>query len=263
MANYYDPYDPRRRQPPANRSGQRMPTLDDYQKLANAYSEAQSKLQEFQGNAQTLQTQYEKAVAQLEAQTAQMSQLEQELEIKADALRQQGEALKSVESELVFERAARQQLEDEEKAAEEASWQEKFARLQADMENMRKRLEIRKDQEVIGERNRILLDMLPLADHLDLALQHADTMEDQAAKDFVANIEATRHAFMETLKRYGVERLDAEGELFDPNMHEAMGQVEHDDIPADHVAHVIQAGYRDRDRIVRPARVLVSNGSGE
>ena len=115
----------------------------------------------------------------------------------------------------------------------------------------------------MGERDRILADMLPLADHLDLALQHADGLEDGASKDFVTNIEATRHAFMETLKRYGVERMSVEGEAFDPNMHEAIGQIADGEIPADHVAQVIQAGYRDRDRVVRPARVLVSSGPGQ
>ena len=138
-------------------------------------------------------------------------------EIKTDALHQQGEALKLPRASLVWERAARQQLEDRAEGREEASWQEKFARLQADMENMRKRLKRAKIRKSSGERNRILLDMLPLADHLDLALQHADSLEDQAAIEFVNNIEATRHAFMETLKRYGIERITAQGEPFDPN----------------------------------------------
>jgi molecular chaperone GrpE len=237
--------------------------MEDYQKLAAAFNQLQGKFQELQGHAQTLQSQHDQTLARLEEQTKQASKLEQELAIKSDALHKQSEALKELESELVFAQAARQRLEEQQNAEEEAGWQEKFARLQADMENMRKRFETRKEQEIIGERNRILADMLPLADHLDLALQHADVMDALATKDFVANIEATRHAFMETLKRYGVERLDAEGQPFDPNLHEAMGQVEHPEIPADHVAQVIQTGYRDRERIVRPARVLISNGTGQ
>jgi molecular chaperone GrpE len=99
--------------------------------------------------------------------------------------------------------------------------------------------------------------MIPLADHLDLALQHAPATEDSSVKNFVGNIEATRRAFLETLRRYGVERIEPLGEPFDPNQHEAIGHVDSGDIPADHVAQVVQAGYREGERLVRPARVLV------
>jgi molecular chaperone GrpE len=76
----------------------------------------------------------------------------------------------------------------------------------------------------------------------------------------VSNIEATRRAFLETLRRYGVERVDPQGEPFDPNVHEAIGHAPVEGVPADHVAQVVQAGYVEGDRVIRPARVLVSAG---
>jgi molecular chaperone GrpE len=265
MTNYSDPFDPRRR-PASSRSGgyggQRMPTLDDFQQLASAYRESQIKLQELENRYQALAAQGDTLTGQLEKQAKTIRSLEQELEIKNEALHKQGEALKETESELIWERAARQKLEEAQASAEEQQWQEKFARLQADMENMRKRWEARKEQEVMGERNRILRDMLPLADHLDLALEHVGAAEETAVgQDFIKNIEATRHAFLETLRRYGVERIEAEGAAFDPNLHEAVGQEPTDDVPTDHVSRVLQAGYRDGDQVVRPARVLVSRGA--
>ena len=65
---------------------------------------------------------------------------------------------------------------------------------------------------------------------------------------------------METLKRYGVERLEAQGQPFDPNHHEAVGFIVDGKTPADHVAEVVQTGYMDGERVLRPARVVVSRG---
>jgi molecular chaperone GrpE len=79
-------------------------------------------------------------------------------------------------------------------------------------------------------------------------------------RNFVGNIDATRRAFLETLRRYGVERIEPTHQLFDPTRHEAIGQTPSVDVPADHVALVTQAGYAEGDRILRPARVIVSSG---
>ncbi|MCB0151366.1 MAG: nucleotide exchange factor GrpE, partial [Caldilineaceae bacterium] len=146
---------------------------------------------------------------------------------------------------------------------EEASWQERYLRLQAELENLRRRLEQRAAAESADNRRRILADMLPLADHLDLALQHRPQMDDVQVANFIGNIDATRRAFLETLRRYGVERIEPQNEMFDPNRHEAIGQAPSPEVPADHVAQVVQAGYADGERILRPARVLVSTGAGE
>ena len=152
-------------------------------------------------------------------------------------------------------------MQKEQAEGNSTNWEERYLDLQAEVENLRKRWEQRYAAEVNEARNRILADMLPLADHLDLALQHASTVDATTLATFVSNIEATRRAFLETLKRYGVERLEAQGQPFDPSRHEAVGHVVDGQVPADHVAHVVQAGYLDGDRVVRPARVVVSKGA--
>jgi molecular chaperone GrpE len=260
MANYYDSFGPRQRG--AIQGGQRKPTLDDYERLERAYRELQGKYQELAAQYQGLQQKYQVLQHQSEEQAGQLHQAEQALAIKDEALQRQQADMKATESELIWAKAALQQQEQAQqtKDGEEAqSWKEKYLRLQAEMENMRKRWDQRAQQQINQARDNILLDMLPLADHLDLALQHAQDITDPAAKKFVDSIEATRRAFMDTLKRYGVERIDAQDQPFDPNLHEAMGQVEHKDLPGDHVAHVVQAGYKEGDRLLRPARVLVSS----
>ncbi|MFO7633465.1 MAG: nucleotide exchange factor GrpE [Caldilinea sp.] len=197
----------------------------------------------------------------LDRQAKELHQKAQALEIKDEALRKQSDHQRQLETELIFTRAAL--AEEREKSAanpEEVSWQERYLRLQADVDNLRKRWEQRSIAETAENRRQILADMLPLADHLDLALQHQPQTEDGQMRNFVGNIEATRRAFLETLRRYGVERIDPVNEPFDPTLHEALGQMPSESVPADHVAVVAQAGYGEGDRVLRPARVLVSTG---
>jgi molecular chaperone GrpE len=244
MSNIFYPNDPRRGYR-SNRRPEQEPrlTVEDYEKLAAHYQE--------------LKRQFEQQSKTLSEQAKLLEEYKNELAIKTEALQRQGEDLKQTESNLLWTRAA---LEQAEKAQAE-NWQEKYALLQAEMESVRKRWEQRHAFEVNEARNRILEDMLPLADHLDMALQHAATLEPEGFRSFVANIEATRQAFLETLKRYGVERLDATGQRFDPNLHEAIGYVVDAQTPADHVIQMTRAGYLDGERVLRAARVVVSKGS--
>ena len=144
-------------------------------------------------------------------------------------------------------------------------WREGYLRLRADMDNYRRRQEQRFQHIAQEDRQRILLDMLPLADHLEMALQHLaeETQGDAQTlmNTYRNNIEATLQAFRETLKRHGVEPIDALGKPFDPEYHEAVGQIPSDDIPEGHVAQVVQTGYTIDGRLLRPARVLVSRGN--
>jgi molecular chaperone GrpE len=227
----------RRAAPPSSPAGQPIPTLADYQALAKAFEELKTRFEE---QGKTLQN------------------TKSELEIKNEALHRQSEEFKKLEAETVFLRAALEDTHQQAASAEETTWQEKYVRLQAEVDNLRKRWEQRFGNESAEFRRRVLVDMLPLADHLDLAMQHAPTTDAAAVKNFIGNIEATRRAFLETLRRYGVERIDPIGEPFDPTLHEAVGHAPSADVPAEHVAQVVQAGYMEGDRLLRAARVLVS-----
>lgn len=229
------------------------PSLEDYKKLVGAY--------------QSLSTAYEEQELRLKEQ-------HEQLVIKSSAIQQQTDDVKRLDSEILWTRAALEQAqqafaEATNGASEEESWQEKYARLQAETENLRKRWEQRSKDEAHEQRNRILTDMLPLADHLEMALQHAaktpdgDAVPDAAVESsnddaFVDNIQATFQAFLSTLKRYNVEPIQAQGRPFDPTLHEAIGRIPSDDVPADHVAQVMQTGYIDGEKLLRPARVLIS-----
>jgi molecular chaperone GrpE len=246
MSSPYHPFDPRARRPASTRyNEQAMPTLEDYEELVKAYRELQARQIE-QGKLLK-----EKEV---EAQTK-----DEVIKRQSDDVKQLETTVKKLETELLWTRAAQQ----EKKATQEdENWQERYQRLQAEVDSLRKRWEQRYETSVAEFRHQILQDMLPLADHLDLALHHSGPVESEQMQQFVTNIESTRRAFMETLRRYGVERINAEGALFDPNFHEAIGYVEHPATPAQHVIQVAQAGYLEGEKLLRPARVVVSKGSG-
>lgn len=246
MDHFFDPYGGR----PRNRqSGGVLVSPAELQKMQQM---AERLAQEIEKN--------KKLEAELARLTKELEQKVQVLDIKDEALRKQSEHQKELEAELLFVRAA---LAEQEKTAspEDATWQDRYLRLQADVENLRKRLEQRSIAETAENRRQIIADMLPLADHLDLALQHQPQSDDTQVRNFIGNIEATRRAFLETLRRYGIERIEPLNQPFDPTLHEAIGLTPSDSTPAEHVAAVVQAGYRDGERILRPARVLVSTGT--
>ncbi|MBX3001440.1 MAG: nucleotide exchange factor GrpE [Caldilineaceae bacterium] len=247
--SYYDPFQRynRGQRPAQGRQAQdpqrRQPTLEDYHQLVNAYQEAQKKQEE----------------------------MAKQLATSQEALRQQtktaidlNEALIATKNALAEAQAQISSLSNRDEQAE-GEWQERYLRLQAETENYRRRLEGRIAVEVAQQRNQILEDMLALADHLELALQHMDRPHEAQESatveaNFRQNLEATLRAFLETLKKHGVQPMEPMGKPFDPQIHEALGRVSHAELPEDHVAAVVRTGYLIDDQLLRPARVLVSSG---
>lgn len=252
MAYTYDSFGGRR--PRTGQTGGVVISPAELQKMQQIVEELGARLEQQVAQNQELQ-------AALDHQAKELHHKMQELEIKDEALRKQSEHQKELEAELVFVRAALAEAQEKLAAnAGEATWQERFLRQQAEMDNLRKRWEQRANAETAENRRRILADMLPLADHLDLALQHRPQTDDMQVRNFISNIEATRRAFLETLRRYGVERIEPVNAPFDPARHEAICHTPSAEAPVDHVATVVQAGYVEGDRLLRPARVLVSSG---
>jgi len=133
-------------------------------------------------------------------------------------------------------------------------WKERYARLQADLENTKKRLEKRYASEAEQARHALLRDMLPVADNLEAALQHSSN----DAGDLRQGVALTLRAFLETMKRHGVEPISAKDQLFDPALHEAMAQIEVTNTASGHVAQVLQTGYTIDGDLLRPAQVIVA-----
>jgi molecular chaperone GrpE len=147
--------------------------------------------------------------------------------------------------------------------AEKTDLKEKLLRTLADMENLRRRTE----REIADARTYAVTnfarDMLTVADNFQRAIGSvpADAREgDPALKALVEGIELTDREMLKTLERYGVKRLDPEGEKFDPNLHQAMFEVPNPDVPNGTVVQVVQTGYVIGERVLRPALVGVAKG---
>lgn len=142
--------------------------------------------------------------------------------------------------------------------AEAAKLKEQLLRTAADFDNFRKRTRRELADAEIRGREDLLKDMLPVFDNLERAMQHADSATDvQALAD---GIRMVSRQFLDTLGKLGIERVTAVGVPFDPSVHEAIQQLESPDQPAGVVLAEVQAGYRQGERLLRPAMVVVSKG---
>ncbi len=139
--------------------------------------------------------------------------------------------------------------------------EEKLLYLQAEFENFRK-LKAREAQELVKYGNeKLLKELIPVVDNLDMALEHAAKSED--AKGIGEGIQLTLNQFLKVLEKEGVVRIDAVGARFDPNLHEAFFQEEREDLEADTVVSEFQKGYLLNGRLIRPSRVVVSKKAEE
>jgi molecular chaperone GrpE len=251
MRYFRDPSGRMRPIQPNRQGGNFRPTLEDFQRLAGAFEEQTQR-------AEKLEQALQAKSRELAALTQTLEEVRRELGIKQEALTRQSADLKQTEAELMWARAAVAQNEKAQEDGDDGTWRDRYTRLQAELENLRKRWEQRAAADTESARQEILRDMLPLADHLELALQHGKDLPGDQARDYVGNIAVTHQAFLGTLRRYGVTPLDALSQPFDPNLHEAVGEMTDTALPAGVVAHVVQTGYMDGEKLLRPARVLVS-----
>jgi molecular chaperone GrpE len=126
----------------------------------------------------------------------------------------------------------------------------------AEMDNFKKRLFREQEEFRKYAAESVLASLLPVLDNLDLAIEHGAKV--QACKDVVLGVDMTRKVFLETLKQHGLEPVGSEGEAFDPNRHEAVGQEAKPEIGEGAVTRVLQRGYVLRERLLRPAKVMVN-----
>ncbi len=138
-------------------------------------------------------------------------------------------------------------------AMEEVNWQGMAQRLQADMDNFRKRQTRRADESIAAERERLLRLVLPLADNLDRALSY----EDSNGQALRRGVELTQRELMRLLQNEGVTRIEAVGQPFTPDLHEAVATTPAQAEPGT-VVQEVEAGYKLGDKLLRPARVVVA-----
>lgn len=153
--------------------------------------------------------------------------------------------------------AAGMALLDAEKLAlaeqEVASLKDKWLRAVADHENFKKRTRREIDDAVFRARQDLLASFFPTADNLDRALELA-----RGNEQLFKGIEMVAHEFRGALARHGIEPVPTVGHPFDPALHEALSQVDSADHAPGTVTFEFERGYRQGDRLLRPARVVIA-----
>jgi molecular chaperone GrpE len=148
--------------------------------------------------------------------------------------------------------------EIERMAAQLVENRDKYVRLLADFDNFRRRAhKDRQDVIQYGHEN-LVKDLLSTVDNLDRAIEHAHQEDGGDLASLLEGVELVQREFYAVLAQHEVHAIDAEGCEFDPSLHEAMAQVQGDSAPPNSVIEVLQKGYRLRDRLLRPARVVVA-----
>ena len=129
-------------------------------------------------------------------------------------------------------------------------------RLQADFENYRRRSAKEKADALQHANEDLLKELLPAVDNLERALGASSQASDVTA--IAEGVKITYNQILHTLAKFGAEPFSSFGTPFDPQLHDAMTQVESADVPPGHVASEYVKGYRYRERLLRPAMVAVA-----
>jgi molecular chaperone GrpE len=129
---------------------------------------------------------------------------------------------------------------------------DRLARLQAEFENARKRAERERTEFRDYATGNVVEQFLPVVDNFELALKSTGTKE-----QLRHGVDLIVKQMDEILRQLQVSAVATVGEAFDPRMHEALGTVDRDDLPDQHVAEEIRRGYKLRERLLRPALVRV------
>jgi molecular chaperone GrpE len=144
--------------------------------------------------------------------------------------------------------------EFEQLKAERDQLLDRIARLQAEFENARKRAERERLEFRDYATGNVVEQFLPVLDNFELALKSTGT-----AHQLRSGVQLIVKQMEDVLKQMQVIPVPAVGEAFDPRVHEALGSVEREDLPDQHVAEEIRRGYKLRERLLRPAMVRVAH----
>jgi molecular chaperone GrpE len=202
----------------------------------------------------------QKAAANDDVAAPEMSEAVAEAEARAAEAAAEAEA-----TEAAAEAEAAAETEDVEAAApgpeeEIAALKDQLLRAMAEIENTRRR-----SQRELNDTRKYAVaefarDLLALADNLERAMASAKASDDEAGDQsaLVEGVELTERQFRQILEAHGIRRIEAEGQKLDPNLHQAMMQIDDAEAEPGTIVEVVQVGYTIHDRLLRPAMVAVA-----
>lgn len=149
-------------------------------------------------------------------------------------------------------------LETQLKEAEEqaAEYLDGWQRARAELANFKKRAERERGQLVSTIKANVILDLVPILDDLELAVEHLP--QDLDGHEWASGVLLIQRKLVALLEEMGLEEIEAAGQPFDPELHEAVMQVPSDEHEPGTVVDVLRKGYRMEDRIIRAAMVRVA-----
>ncbi len=152
-----------------------------------------------------------------------------------------------------------EQLEElKQRAAKADEHWDRLLRTTADFDNFKKRA-AREKQDAIKYANESLMQKLvPVLDTFDMALAATQKPQSDAVQALQTGVNMVYQQLKNTLAEAGLEEIEATGKNFDPNLHEAISQQESKDVPEGQVVQQVRRGYKLRDRLLRPASVVVA-----
>lgn len=142
--------------------------------------------------------------------------------------------------------------------AQADEFRDRFLRVAADLENFRKR-SARERQEAVQFANQALLEkLIPVLDNLDMALAALSGAQGASVESVKTGVEMVFGQLKNVLREAGLQEIDASGQPFNPAWHEAVSQQESADVPEGQVIQQLRKGYKLRERLLRPASVVVA-----
>jgi molecular chaperone GrpE len=166
---------------------------------------------------------------------------------------------KTAASGMVDDRISALEAQLAQTKAELEKFRELALRSSADLDNYRKRMSKEREEAIKFANSSFLERLIPVLDNFEFGLQAALSASSPAP--ILEGMKMVQKQFQDFLSSAGVEMIDATGQHFDPQLHEAISQEESEQVPDGIVIRQVRRGYKLRDRLIRPANVVVSKGA--
>ncbi len=176
--------------------------------------------------------------------------------------KQGDESPKTEKKEIPVDKMTKAQLIDKIEQVQESVEEnyDLYVRSQAEMDNMKKRFQKEKQDLIKFSNESLVKQVLPVMDNLEKAISHSQ--DENSLNSLKEGVELTLKGLKNTLEKAGLEEVQAVGEPFDPNCHEAISEQEDDSVEPKTVLQELQKGYFLNKRLIRPSMVIVSKSAG-
>ena len=164
----------------------------------------------------------------------------------------------ATETEIAPAPAPEQLAELQASAAKADEYKDNWIRTAADLENFKKRAARERIEAAQFANASLLQKLIPILDNFEMAQTAAQTAQGDKLASLQSGIAMIQQQLKSALLETGLEEIDAAGKLFDPTLHEAVSQQETSEVPEGHVVQQLRKGYKLRERLLRPATVIVA-----